>query len=213
MLFNLLRHQSEYQTLGFTVIEIIPEDIALSWGEAIVFAIHSAGKGRRIDVEDSKGEVADGIGGRLKYDLIDGNECEEAVPSMIDVYRILPPLLSMVTHQDVVVSPYPRSKVCGKRYPAGGGQQGWHFDTNGITVVVYLSTNEDGPTIIRPLDGTLEQHVFPKAGSMLLMRGREVWHCGGRVNAEDKVISPWNYYIAGDTWRPPGLDDQIYGTQ
>jgi len=208
---NLNLHRSEYEVLGFTVLDVIPEDIALAWGEAIVFAIHNPGRGRRIDVEDPRGEVGEGIGGRLYYDLVDGIDCEEVVPSMVDAYRILPALLSAVTGLDVVVSPYQRSKVCGKRYPAGGGEQGWHFDTNGITVVAYLSTNEDGPTIIRPLDGSPEQHVFPKAGSLLLMQGRKVWHKGGRAIAEDKTISPWNYYVEGDTWRPPGLDEQIYG--
>jgi hypothetical protein len=200
---DLNRHCAEYHALGFTVIDVIPEDIALAWGRGIVASI-SAGNGQRMDTTDSGGEP-------LYYDLIDGIDCAQAVPSMVDVYRTMPALVSVLTGADVVTSEYPRSKVCGTRYPAGGGRQGWHHDTNGITVVAYLSTNEDGATIAHPLDGSPERRVLPRAGSLLLMQGRRVWHCGDQVNAAEKVISAWNYYVAGDTWRPPGLDDELYG--
>lgn len=212
MLLNLSKHQQQYDEWGFTVLPVIPPDVAELWAKSLVYAFDVERLGRRIDVQDERGEVGDGIGGRLFYDLIDGVECESIVPTMVDAYRIMPALLSTVTRQDVIVSPYPRSKVCGKRYPAHGGQQGWHFDTNGITVVAYLSTNVDGATRVRPLNGGgIEVDIFPVAGSILLMQGRNVWHRGGTVEAADKVISPWNYYVEGDTERPEGLDEQIYG--
>jgi hypothetical protein len=208
VLLPLTDHQAEYKYRGFTVLDIIPEDLALSWGVAIASAI-DAGRGKHVDGD----KHPDGVGsGRLFYDVIDGNVCEEVAPSMLAVYRSLPALWSAITGLDVVCSPHPRSKVDGTRYPAGGGQQGWHFDQNGVTVLMYLTTNPDGgATWIQPLDGGLEVRVFPKAGSILLMQGRKVWHCGGPTAGTAKVISPWNYYVKGDTHRPDGVDDEIYG--
>ena len=207
MHLELERHQDEYVELGFTVIQLIPEEIAIGWGNDIVQAI-TAGFGQRVD---QAGDEKDGLGGRLYYDLIDGIDCTRLIPGMLAVYQTLPALLSAITGLDVVCSPYDRSRVCGKRYPAGGGQQGYHFDTNGITVVVYLSTNSDGKTRMQPLTGAAEVMVQPQAGHVLLMQGRKVWHRSDPVAEAQKIISPWNYYENGDTWRPPGLDDAIYG--
>jgi hypothetical protein len=203
--------RQEYQTRGFTVIETAVVDwVAETW-KRVFEAYVESGRARRIDVKDERGEVADGIGGRLFYDLIDGVSCEKLVPDMLKLYRRLPTSLCQITQQAVICSPYERSKVCAKIYPAGGGQQGAHFDTNGITVILYLTSNEDGCTVIKPLDGGEEVAVKPRAGNLLLMRGRECWHHAAPAIAKPKVISAWNYYVEGDTWRPEWLDDQIYG--
>lgn len=212
MWLNHQYHRNEYEHRGFTVLRIVPDGVATRWGNLIRMAIESGRRGKRIDVKDDRGEVAAGIGGRLYYDLIDGIDCEEIVPGMVDTYLTMPALLSVITGEDVVASPYPRSKVCGKLYPADGGQQGWHFDTNGITVLAYLTTNIDGATEMNPIDGG-EEFVHPKAGSLLIMQGRKVWHRAGAAMAAPKIVSPWNFYVNGDTSRPEGLDDEIYGSR
>ena len=201
---------SEYRDRGFTVIErAVPDWVAGTW--CGIFEAYVATGARRVDIKDERGEVSDGIGGRLFYDLIDGISCEKLAPDMLRLYRRLPASLRQITQQAVICSPYERSKVCGKIYPAGGGQQGAHFDTNGITVILYLTSNNDGCTVIRPLDGGPDVSVKPAAGNILLMRGRECWHHAEPAIEKSKVISCWNYYVEGDTWRPEGLDDQIYG--
>lgn len=206
----MLQYQADYERAGFTVLrDMISIPTADRWRAAFESAFES-GHGHSVDVADERGETASGIGGRLRYDLLDGIQCERLLPDMIQRYEQLTSTLSIITRQKIIVSPYPRSKVCGKGYPVNGGQQGWHFDTNGVTVIVYLTSNADGQTVMISLDEE-NVSVAPRSGSILLMQGRKVWHCGAPVKEKPKLISCWNYYVDGDTWRPEGIDDQIYG--
>ena len=56
-----------------------------------------------------------------------------------------------MTLQDVTTSThkYPRSCVNVKIYRGRGSQQGWHFDTNTITALLYLSTNQEARHLLR----------------------------------------------------------------
>lgn len=79
-----------------------------------------------------------------------------------------------------------------------GDQQGWHFDSNEITGVLYLtSTEKTGFTEIDPLNSNSFVKVFPKAGSLLLLQGRECWHRASPVaDGEEKVICTFNFFRA-----------------
>jgi hypothetical protein len=193
--------RTAYWNEGFTVLpDFVPRSTVEAWSEALSGSL-DAGFGRRVIVPERG----------INYDLVDGINCEKVVPAMIETYRSAVDVLRGITGQAVISSPHERSKVCYIRYPAGGGQQAWHYDTNVVTALLYLTTNQDGFTLAKRLDTGAVVEIQPVAGSLLLMRGRNVHHCGSRVEAAPKGVSPWNYYVDGDTARPEGLDDIIYG--
>lgn len=112
---------------------------------------------------------------------------------------------------EVVTSPHPLSAVTIKHY-GGGDEQGWHYDTNPITCLLYITGSVPGGEVV-VYDRTGELRSFcPPAGSVLLMWGRELRHrvCPQPEGA-DRVIAALNYYLTDDLWRPPGIDAVAYG--
>lgn len=119
-----------------------------------------------------------------------------------------------VVFRDVILSPYPRSAVGLKVHQGKGSTHGYHRDTNPISALLYLITdNTGGATRLHPLDHPARAlRVVPQCGRMLLMRGREIRHCGESLtDAQVKIVAPLNYYTADDQWRPEGIDTLVYG--
>ena len=85
---------------------------------------------------------------------------------------------------DVVTSPYPASGINVLVYDKARSTIGWHHDTNLVTLLLYLTDNEEGGTECRLLPRrpgqTQHEHrvVKPRAGTALLMQGRWVLHRG-----------------------------------
>lgn len=200
-----------YKTRGFTVARgAMPPDSARSLFDR---ALGRAGAAplRSVDVVDPAGEARAGVGGRLRYDVGDADWCDANVPGIGLFYARAAELATRAAGEGVVTSPHGRSRYVFKLYPAGCGAQGWHYDTNGVTALLYLTDNEEGCTRVVGLDGEVYT-VFPRAGDMLLMQGRRCWHRPDPVITEVKAVVPFNLYIAGDdTPRPANLDDLLYG--
>jgi len=54
------------------------------------------------------------------------------------------------------------------------------------------------------------RQVYAESGSLLIMKGREVWHTSEPTINEEKRVVVFNYYENGDTWRPKKFDDFVY---
>lgn len=172
----------------------------------------------------SKSEL-DG-GGRYLHHLVDGAAIRVHFPELVMLYHGIRFWIQDLTLLDVVLSPYPDSDINIKAYPPGGGTVGPHFDTNGITVLVYLTSNTEGPLRLWPAvhdpwrATSYEQvpaseciEILPSAGSMLLMQGRKIWHDSKPLDSEFKAVAIFNYYWTGDVRRPGHFDDFVYRGQ
>jgi hypothetical protein len=221
MKLNLDRHRAEYHNDLLTVVpDVIDADLLGAWNERVEQLL-AAGRAIRRDEEGrGGGEVLDG-GGAYRHFVLDGLMVRQHLPGLMVAYEVLKHVIAAVTLHDVrtAARAYPRSAVNVKVYRGEGSQQGWHYDTNAITGLLYLTTNREGGTLCRiPRDHPVEalrthqeRRVLPVAGSLLIMQGRRVWHRAEPMTAETKVVAPLNYYTADDLWRPEGIDDLVYG--
>lgn len=173
-----------------------------------------AAQGERVarDAGEPLPGLLDG-GGAYSYRAADADAVEEGLPDFAAWYRAQPVALTSAFGRDVVVSPYPRSAFTLKLY-GPGDQQGWHYDTNPVTVLLWLTSSPpEGALEVRDRTGEVRR-VAPRAGSILLMWGRELWH---RVLPQperaERIMVALNYYFADDTWRPEGIDSLIYAGQ
>lgn len=164
---------------------------------------------RRVDYTDPRGETAGGIGGRLCYEVGDALWCDRNLPTIPALYEHVQRVAAR-SAGPVDLSPHPRSRYVVKVYRAPDGGQGWHYDTNSVTALLYLSDNPDGATRLQALDGQTYT-VFPACGDLLLFQGRKCWHRSDPVRTGAKVVIPFNLYTPGEYTRPDGLDDVIYG--
>ncbi len=150
-------------------------------------------------------------GGVFDHYILDGPGVAEAMPGMVSAYEATRLLVAEVTQPDAIISPYPRSAVNVNRYDAPTGRVSAHFDSNPISVILYLTDNpQDGATeFLR--DGEIYRREFPIAGDLLIFRGRDLSHQSGCVLTGVKVAALWNYYTVQDQSRPAGMDDFMYG--
>ncbi|MFB2587212.1 hypothetical protein [Acinetobacter sp. c1-l78] len=136
-MFNLTQHQYDYFYNLATVIEnLIPENICDTLANRINDLISSG----KIDYVRHGGLGTDAVsdlGGEYNYHIFKGEDIREYFPELVCIYHAIVPIISMVTSTDTIVSPYPASDINIKAYPAGGGTLGLHYDTNGITVLLF----------------------------------------------------------------------------
>jgi hypothetical protein len=215
--FNLHKHVSEYHYDYVTVLDgILPDSLCCSLRDRITAAIDRDeitlvdhdGLGTR-DVSDS--------GGRYFHHVFQGQDVREYLPELIASYYSLLPLIGLITSQEVIVSPHDRSDVNVKVYPPGGGTLGEHYDTNGVTVLLFLTTNEEAPLRLKisrshpGKDPWIERRsIYARSGSLLIMQGREVLHDCEPTVTEQKITVVFNYYAKGDVWRPEKFDAFVY---
>ena len=198
--------QSYYQSRGFVVLpDVFP--IARRWRDTVEEHRDTLNRVRYVD---PAGEHTAGVGGSLHYDIGDGFWCDRYLRDIETVYSMAATHAERVVGAPLDLSPMRRSRYVVKVYPEPHGEQGWHFDTNGVTALLYLSTNVDACTRVRGLDH-VEYTVFPRQGDLLLMQGRRCWHRADPARFDPKVVIPFNLYLQGEHDRPSGLDDIIYG--
>lgn len=217
-MFELMKHQHEYQYGMRTVISnLLPVDLCLALQHRVkelsangsVSLVNHSGKGTLSELDG---------GGEYLHHIFKGGDIRQYFPELVGAYHALLPIVSAVTCTKTLLSPYPESDINIKAYPAGGGTIGGHFDTNAITVLVYLTTNTEAPLEIeisrahpsRPEGWVEYESIYAQAGSMLLMKGRDVWHCSKPTDKEEKTVAIFNYYVEGDTWRPEQFDAFVY---
>lgn len=191
------------------VSRFLPEALCDKWCLTLEQLI-STGKIRRRVYQTPADPAILNAGGTFDHYICDGFLCAEHMPDMLGAYLATRHLISVITGEDVVASPYPRSAVNLNRYDPPGGQMSAHYDSNPISAMLYLTTNADGlTTFLR--HGHPWHCERPIAGDLLVFKGRDIEHRAEIVTRTPKVVGIWNFYTASDTWRPPGMDDFMYG--
>jgi hypothetical protein len=217
-MFQIDKYRSSYHHDYVTVIpNILPKNICAELRKRVNDVIDQG----FITLVDHQGKGTDTVsdsGGRYLHHIFKGEDVREYLPELTAVYHSLLPLVNMVTCSDVIVSPYPRSDINIKVYPPGGGTLGEHFDTNGITVLLFLTTNREAPLRLQiprshpsKKESWIErEQIYADEGSVLIMRGREVLHDCAPTVTEQKMTVVMNFYKRTDTWRPAQFDSFVY---
>jgi hypothetical protein len=222
-MFDIERHRREYHHELITVIpNVFPADLCQKLTERLLGLIER-GAIPLVDHEGKGTELELDEGGKYLHHLVDGGGIREHFLELQGAYFAQTQLIAAITSDDVVCSPYPDSDINIKAYPPNGGTVGRHRDTNGITVLMYLTTNTEGPlrleidhddpwagTAMSLQNSTEHREVFAEAGSMVLMQGRKVVHDSEPMKNEFKAVVIYNYYSRGDTRRPGHFDDFVY---
>ena len=138
MKLDLHELSSDYHNQGLTYIDgLIPEEVCDDWANQIKASAEVIGN--QALAEEQEIEVGKFPKEAQNYYVISGDETKKnpILASMFDYYYAFLPLLSAITGRDVTASPYEKSIINCKLYKAEDrGCQGWHYDTNGITLEV-----------------------------------------------------------------------------
>lgn len=192
-------HAHLYEHYGWTLIpDVCSADEALRIEQ------------RTLDIVDDVGIFKEGTatgGGHSKYWILDGFCVQASFPELVNWYGEQRPIIEGIVGRQIILSPYPRSAINIKIYRGSGSGQGWHYDTNPVSAVLYLS-DRGAPLALRDLQGGTFG-IPPQPGMLLLMQGREVFH---RVMEGDETRASCvlNYYHPDDCERPEWIDRVIY---
>lgn len=217
-MFYLERYQHEYHYSMHTLLyNILPSDLVQILSQRILDIISE----QKVQLVNHQGigtlKELDGAGKYLHY-IFRGADVRNFLPELVGLYHGLLPIVSTITNSAAIISPYPNSDINIKVYPPKGGTIGWHYDTNAITVLIYLTNNSEAPLVLKiekshpskKKPKVNQAKIFAKNGMMLLMQGRNVWHRSEPTNNETKIVAVLNYYVEGDTWRPSNFDKFVY---
>lgn len=217
-MFDVNKHQHDYFYNLATVIEdLIPGELCDTLAERVNDVINC----NSVDLvrHSSLGtDAVSDLGGEYNHHIFKGSDVREYLPELNAIYHSLVPLISLITHTDAVVSPYPASDINIKAYPPGGGTLGLHYDTNGITVLLFLTSNKEAPLrmqIERSHPGkkhswTEHRNIYAKKGALLVMQGRKSLHDSESTITEQKLSVVYNYYERDDTYRHEDFDNFVY---
>lgn len=216
--FDLARHAGEYQYDYATVIDAVMSDDMCDTLRKRINEIIAQGRVKLVDHCGLGTTAVSDAGGRYFHHIFQGADVREHLPELVALYHAILPLVAAVTNRDAIVSPHSRSDINIKVYPVGGGTLGEHYDTNGITVLLFLTTNREAPLRMQiprshPGSGAWIERkcINATAGSLLIMKGREVLHDCEPTVTEQKMSVVLNYYVRGDTWRHEDFDEFVYG--
>lgn len=217
-MFDINQHRHNYFYNLETVIDgIIPDALCDTLRER-ANAIIQANKVDLVRHESLGTDAVSDLGGAYNHHIFKGSDIRQHFPELNAVYHSLVPLISLITHTDTVVSPYPASDINIKAYPPGGGTLGLHYDTNGITVLLFLTTNHEAPLRMqvershpsKKQPWVEHRKIFAKKGSLLVMQGRKSLHDSEPTVTEQKLSVVHNYYERHDTYRHEDFDNFVY---
>lgn len=169
---------------------------------------------RDLPAGEERLDVLDG-GGAYRHVQIDRYGVERNAPELVGLYHGLRMTLEAITGGEVLESPWLRSSVNVKVLLDAGDGQGWHYDTNSLTALLYLTdtTEETGTRVMLGEDADTMAAVVARAGDLLVMDGRHLWHRVPEHPGGTRITCPLNYYLPGDTDRPAGIDTLVYGSE
>ena len=164
---------------------------------------------RALTVVDVHGILRDGQasqGGRSHYEILDGLVVERYFPELTGWCHAVRWLAQQIVGAEVILSPYPRSAINVSIYRRVDSSQGWHYDTNPVSALLYL-TDGGQPTEFAMNDSLFR--LYPRTGSLALFRGRHLLH---RVppGPQLRITCPINLYHPNDTNRPDWVDRLVY---
>lgn len=204
---NLDSYREEFIRDGFTLVKgAIRPETALLWAERARDKV-----GNRVDRTHGEAKNLD-EGGAYHYRAANAYETHEILPELFGWYETAPLWLQHIVQRDVICSPYPSSAITLKVYDRPGDEQGWHLDTNPLTVLLILTaTQGDYGTEMETRSGT-HFNLKNDPGDCFVFLGRELRHRVPPLPTNHwRVTIPLNYYHPDDTWRPEGMDDIVYG--
>lgn len=197
----LSKYRAEFAANELTVI---PNVLPLESIKKVVEAILAARPSEELDFDLEPDAESLTLGGITRYSGFDYSATLKAAPVVQGWYEAFLPLVREVTQKDAILSPYYESRVSTLVYRDNEGQQEYHYDTQPITALLYLTDNPTcGSTTVHTDAGVVVQ--FPVAASLLIMSGKKYLHSGDAVTTGVKVAMPFNYYTTNDTWRPATL--------
>lgn len=217
-MFSLETHQRSFHHNLHTVVPgVLPAGLCDKLAQRAA-ALIQTGRIHLVDHEGTGSESELDQGGKYLHHMFLGEDVREHMPEIVAVYHALLGQIAAITCGNAVISPHPESDINIVAYPPGGGTMGMHLDTNGITVLIYLTTNTEGQLVLQiphshpgePETTYTEKSIFAEAGAMLVMQGRKVWHVSVPTRDETKMVAVLNYYYEGDTWRPAHFDKFVY---
>lgn len=192
-MFDINQHRHEYFYNLATVIRgLIPDDLC----DALAARVNNIAE-------------VQGADAACNYVVFKGDDIRRYLPELIAIYHSLVPLISLITHTDTVVSPHAQSDIHIKAWPPGCGLPGMDDESQGITVLLFLTTNREGPQCMeverfhpRQEKPWIEQRrIFATKGSLLLMQSRNALHHSEPTLTEQKLSVVYNYYERHDTYR------------
>lgn len=217
-MFDIRRHQYNYFYDLVTVLEnLIPGSIC----DQLAARVNTVIADDLVDHVKHKGLGTDAVsdfGGEYNHHIFKGDDIRAHLPELNAIYHAVVPLISVITCADAVVSPYPASDINIKAYPPGGGTLGLHYDTNGITVLLFLTDNKEAPLRMqiershpsRKAPWIETRNIYAKKGALLVMQGRKTLHDSEPTKTEQKLTVVYNYYERHDTYRHPDFDKFVY---
>ncbi|WDU65407.1 hypothetical protein LRS56_13750 [Pseudomonas poae] len=217
-MFNVNQHRHDYfYNLATVIGGLIPQDLC----DALAARVNRIIDAQGVDLVKHQGLGTDAVsdlGGAYNHHIFKGDAIRRHLPELTAIYHSLVPLVSLITHTDTVVSPYPLSDINIKAYPPGGGTLGLHYDTNGITVLLFLTTNVEAPLCMQverchpsqEKPWIEHRRIFASKGSLLIMQGRKTLHHSEPTETEQKLSVVYNYYERHDTYRHEDFDNFVY---
>lgn len=217
-MFDVNKHRREYFYDFVTTVDgLIPDEIC----DRLAGRVNASIESNEVDLVRHDGLGTDAVsdlGGAYNHYIFKGEDIRSKLPELTLVYHSILPLVSLITLADAVVSPYPASDINIKAYPPGGGTLGLHYDTNGITVLLFLTTNHEAPLRIQVQRShpskahpwVEHRNLYAKKGTLLVMQGRKVLHDSEPTVKEQKLSVVYNYYERHDTYRHEDFDDFVY---
>lgn len=223
---NWSNKQTEFWSRGYTIFDnLFPEELLLEWKKNVEWlSKNSEAAGvNRIDKEYTETNIeARDDKGLYRFTSIDGRANSE-FKGLKNYYHCLSHFLSILSGLDIVESSDFQSAITFMHYKSGGSTLTHHFDTNFLTLLLYLTDNEDGGTQIQPLNtlrptllGCADEVIgepiiiLPKFGRVVAFLGRKVWHGSLPSIKSDKISVVFNYYENGDGWRPKEISERLY---
>lgn len=199
-IFLINKHQQEYQYDFATVIDNILQNTFCEELKERVNHIIESNLVPLVNYFGLGNDLVKDKGGKYYHHIFKRSDIKKHLPELISLYHSILTLISLVTLKDAIVSPYEQSNINIKAYPAGGGTLGEHYDTNGITVLLFLTSNTEAPLRMQiprshPSKGKWIEYkkIYAKQGSLLIMKGREILHdCEPTIN-EQKLSVVLNY--------------------
>ncbi|OGT46822.1 MAG: hypothetical protein A3F17_05065 [Gammaproteobacteria bacterium RIFCSPHIGHO2_12_FULL_41_15] len=217
-MFEINKYRYDYFYNYCTMIEgLIPAIVCDRLAKVINQRIED-GSVRLVKHEGRGNQAVSDLGGQYKHHIFKGQDIRSYLPELEILYHGVLPLVSLITCTDAIVSPYEQSDINIKAYPPGGGTLGKHYDSNGISVLFFLTDNHEAPLrleIPRSHPSQVKpwiehKKVYAKKGALLLLQGRKVLHdCEPTVN-EQKLTVVCNYYERHDTYRHEDFDNFVY---
>jgi len=165
---------------------------------------------RALQLVDKHGLKRDGYpsrGGRSLHDILDGHVVQQHFPELVELYSSVRALAEEIVQKPVILSPYLRSGVNIRVYRYTESEDGWHYDTNPVSALLYLTAGGQPTQFIMPDDKLLD--IYPSRGLLLLFNGRNLLH---HVPKGDqlRITCPLNLYYPDDVKRPDYIDKVLF---